>query len=232
MARRTDVLRLSVGTSRGTGFAIAPDRVLTSLHVVGKVVDGELRLHGESIRIAAAIATGDDDELREAVCVATRADIVDHDPELDWVAIRVDAEAFAGVTVPALGGVAASDQSASWSTYGFPDGNDRLGKATGGVIESTAALVRLGSSVRTAIQAFSREAGAASGGAVRGYSGGPVIVDGHVVGLLCAASEDADGRSAEGTLYAIPLTSIARRLGLALDARASIGSPRPPSVLP
>ena len=56
MARRTDVVWLSVGTSRGTGFAIAPDRVLTSLHVVGKVVDGELRLHGDTILINAAIA--------------------------------------------------------------------------------------------------------------------------------------------------------------------------------
>lgn len=227
------MLRLSLGASRGTGFAIAPDRVLTSLHVVGKIVDGELRLHGESIRIAAAIAPGDDgSELREVVCVATRADIVDHDPELDWVAIRVDAEAFAGVTVPALGAMAASDQSASWSTYGFPDGNDRLGKATTGVVASTEAVVRLGSSMRAAIQVYSREASAASGGAVRGYSGAPVIVDGHVLGLLCAASEDAGGRSAEGTLYAIPLTPIARRLGLALRARAASSASPPPSTRP
>ena len=33
MARRVDVIRIDCGTSRGTGFLIDEERVLTALHV-------------------------------------------------------------------------------------------------------------------------------------------------------------------------------------------------------
>jgi uncharacterized protein YjbI with pentapeptide repeats len=222
VAGRADVVRIVVGASWGTGFAIAPDRILTALHVVGKVVDGELRLHAEAIRIIAAVAGGAD--VRFPVAVCSRDDIGDDfDPELDWAAIRVDADAFPGLALPALGAVAESDQDATWSTYGFPESSPDLGKATGGAVSSTGALIRLASATQAAIQLYSREAGAAQGGAVHGYSGGPVIVDDHIIGLISAAGAEA-GRSVEGTLYAIPLTALAKRLGLALRRDRPVAS--------
>jgi hypothetical protein len=56
LAGRSDAVRISVGTSWGTGFAIAPHRVLTSLHAVGTLAEGRLALHdGTRVR------TGSDD---------------------------------------------------------------------------------------------------------------------------------------------------------------------------
>jgi WD40 repeat protein len=220
------VVRIFVGGSPGTGFAIARDRVLTSLHLVGTVVDGELRLHAATIQIVAAIEDSSRATTRLAAGSCTRQDVVDYDEELDWIAIAIDANAFSGMTVPALGTLAASGPPARWRTYGFPDGSAEAGKAAEGELRATDALVRLGSTMRKVLVLSSVDVGVASGGAARGYSGAPVIVDGRVVGFLCAASQDASGRSREHTLYAIPLSLIARRLGLHEGGPAFVAAQR------
>lgn len=87
---------ISVGSSRGAGFAVAPDIVLTALHVVGKIVGGALQLHDPAIRIYAAVVDDADGGVRTLVAICTARDVVDHEAVLDWLAIRVDPEAFAG----------------------------------------------------------------------------------------------------------------------------------------
>src|SRR5205807_681281 len=127
---------------------------------------------------------------------------------LDWACIRIDG-AFSDVVPLTLGELADSDQSAAWHTYGFPDSSPDDGKATTGTIASVAAPLGFGGTGVSAIQLFSREAAAGAGGAVRGYSGAPVIVGDQVVGILCAANLNGQtGRAEEGTLYAIPLTAL------------------------
>jgi hypothetical protein len=211
VARRVDVVRVVAGRSRGTGFLIDGDRVLTALHVIGSSGQGELVLHDSTIQLTAAAAGATAFRFLAAIC--TRQDVTEFDDQLDWACIRVDEEALRGVRPLSLRTLDESAQSASWDTYGFPDGAEEDGKATTGTIASTAASFRVRSVSVAAIQVFSREAAAAGGGVVRGYSGAPVIVDGHGVGILCAAEQE-NGRSVEGTLYAIPLASIAGRLGL------------------
>jgi hypothetical protein len=50
--------------------------------------------------------------LRTRTCASTVRDVVDHDPALDWIVIRVDPEGLACVTLPVLGALATSNQGA------------------------------------------------------------------------------------------------------------------------
>jgi len=105
---------------------------------------------------------------------------VQFDERLDWACIKVDG-AFSGVVPLAVGELGDSDHSAAWHTYGFPDSSPDDGKGTSGTIASLTAILTLGSERVSAIQLFSQEAAAATGGLVHGYSGAPVIVDDRVV---------------------------------------------------
>ena len=205
MGRRVDVVRLSVGESRGTGFLLDAQRVLTALHVVGRLDQGRLVLHGPSLRITAAVTDGA--SFRFPVSIPTIDDIK-FDETRDWACIQVKG-AFSGVVPLPVGELKDEDEGSCWNTYGFPDSCSEEGKATAGTITSVAAILDLGGRKVTAIQLFSREAGAGMGGVVHGFSGAPVIVDGRIVGILCGASVNVQtGRSDEGTLYAIPLYTL------------------------
>lgn len=212
MADRLDVVHISSGSTRGTGMLLAAERVLTALHVIGRVDDGRVVFFDGEARITAAVWDGT--VFRFPVCVCTAADVIDFDPELDWVCLRVDAEAFAGVRSLPVRSLEAAEAGGEWTTYGFPETSPKEGKASGGVVSSTAATLRMGAKAVGVLQLFSREAAAGLGGFVRGFSGAPVLLGPHAVGLLCAASEDEHARSLEGTLYAVPLASIAERAGI------------------
>ncbi|HWL85596.1 MAG TPA: trypsin-like peptidase domain-containing protein, partial [Polyangiaceae bacterium] len=117
MARRIDVMRIETGPSRGTGFLIDHERVLTALHVVGTVERGRLVFHGQNLSITAAVQDGV--SFRFPVCAPAVAD-VQFDERLDWACIKVDG-AFSSVGPLAVGELGDSDHSAAWHTYGFPD---------------------------------------------------------------------------------------------------------------
>jgi hypothetical protein len=218
VARRVDVVRVKAGASRGTGFLVDSTRVLTALHVLGSTVNGKFELLAPTIELTFASMREDAPEsLRFPVYVCGREDVLDFDDHLDWACIGVDEEAVTGILPLPMRSFDQDDQNAQWDTYGFPNDFPDDGKATTGIVASTGASMRVRSVSVAALQVFSREAASARGGIVHGYSGGPVIVEHHVIGMLTAAAED-NGTSLEGTLYAIPLSSIVARLGLSLGA--------------
>ena len=112
MAGRIDVVRITTGPSRGTGFLIDGDRVLTALHVVGRVDRGQLVLHGRDLLITAAIRATvmGGASFRFPVCVPAVED-VEFDERLDWACVKVNG-AFSGVASLSVGELAESDQSA------------------------------------------------------------------------------------------------------------------------
>jgi hypothetical protein len=226
-------VRISAGTSWGTGFAIAPHRVLTSLHAVGELAEGRLALHGNEVEITAKItdSDGDNDRVRFPACVCTLDDVADFDAELGWIVFDVDSETFAGLTIPPLAAAAPSHNSARWTTYGFPTADDDLGEATEGDLISTAAPLCVGATTHTVLKLFSRQIAPSSGQPATGFAGAPVMVDGHVLGLLYGAATEAG--STEGMLHAVPMTLLEQRLRLTLQGGgATVRSAPPPQPPP
>ena len=231
MARRADVLRFAVGASWGAGIAIAPNRALTSLHVVGAVVEGHLALHANVIEITAELSDsdGETETTNYPVCECTIDDVVDFDRERDWIVVDLDASVFTGMTIPPLGAVLASDAEGACASYGFPDEGSELGAATDGVVLAIDAPAQVAAGTATALQVRMRDAIAADGGPAPGFFGAPIMVGRYVIGLVCSAATSAD-EAAAGELYAVPLTELAQRLKLTLDPRGrpSVQAMAPP----
>jgi len=228
MAERIDVLRISAGESRGTGFLVAPDRLVTALHVVGDALDGVFTPHG---RIEAVARVSRGDTFGRITVTLTTEDVVGLERDRDWICFAVDRERLGEVTVwPASADAPVTNER--WETFGFPDSSPDDGKGTTGSIAGTNVITRMGSMQVGLLQLYSREAAAGIGGRVRGYSGGPVIVRGNVVGICSAAAKGEHARADEGTLYAVPLAPIAAKLGLTLGVGArlpdDIGYPAEP----
>jgi len=234
VARRADVLKFTAGASCGSGFAIAANRALTSLHAVGAVVDGALALYQNSIDIAAELtdSDGENDVVNYPLCTCTVDDVLDFDRELDWIVFDVDSSVFAGMALPALGAVVASDAEGSCTSYGFPDAGADTGAAADGVVISLAAEVRIADTAVPAIEVRSQAAAAPSGGPASGYLGAPVMVGRHVIGVLCAATAAAGGEPTAGAVFAVPLTAIAPRLKLTLDPRGEVSEAPAPAPEP
>lgn len=228
MVRRIDVFRIEAGTQRGTGFLIAPDRLMTALHVVGSVVDGAFRPHGDIVAHAAVAHGG---------ALVGHSFAIDADDQLyvdeacDCACFRI--AAIPGVEPFAVAAVARGDHRERWWTYGFPGGAPRDGKGASGHVTSTGAAIEISGGVRTVLQLYSLEAGAGRGGLVHGYSGAPVVIGDRVVALLTHADVQADRRAEDGTLYAVPLAPLAGPLrldveGALLPLPADIGYPASP----
>lgn len=202
---RKAVCRIDVGQSRGTGTLVAPDLVLTALHVVAD------RHADPPVPYEGTIALTFPD-------FAGEADIVEgaRDAAADWVLLRLRQEAPEEVRPVPLGRLKGSP--VPWTTFGFPDANPRDGMAQKGTVRMSDGRLE----GQWALQLFSEEAAAGRGAPVRGLSGAPVIVDGRLVGVLRFALMK-EGETVAGTLYACPA---------ALPARAREELPRPETVEP
>lgn len=185
----------------GTGFVVAPDRILTAYHVVGdRRADGTVFYTG-------TVAFGSGVELPFSVVEGA------WDKQADWALLEV--EVPDDVPPLPLSEIWPSDQN--FRSYGFPKDNPN-GLAVRGTIEYDRAPL---GDVRV-IQVFCQEFAASGGGVANGASGSPVLVDGRVVGLLRFTLTDGDGRS-KGTLYACPATELAGRDDVAvLPARRPV----------
>lgn len=235
MARRADVLRFAVGSSWGTGFAIAPNRALTALDVVGAVVDGQLALHADTIDVTAEVtdSDGETETTTYPACQCTIDDVVDFDRERGWIVVDLDASAFQGMVIPSLGAVLASDAEGACTSYGFPDEGSDLGAAADGVVLAIDAPdAPDGPGTAAALHLRMRDATAPGGGPAPGFLGAPIMVGRHVVGLVCRPAT-ADGDASAGELYAIAIAELAKRLKLTIDPRARPSTPAlPPSEPP
>ncbi|WXA91563.1 hypothetical protein LZC95_34530 [Pendulispora brunnea] len=179
--------------------------MLTALHVLGRVEKGQLAFHGRDLQLTAAVREGE--SFRFPVC-EPRVEDIQFDERLDWACINVGS-ALSGADRLHTGELTDSDREARWHAYGFPGNSPDDGTATAGTVTTPSAMVTLRGNKVSAIQLFSQEAAAGAGGVVHGYSGGPVIVDDRVIGILVAASVDEEtGHAQHGTLYALPLSAV------------------------
>ena len=175
---RIDIVQGGKSGSRGTGFLVAPDLVLTALHVVGDRSAPTLTL------LPGTIALTFPTHSTEATVVDGRVDA-----RADWILLRC------AVPPPNVRPIPLSDSvedGAAWETYGFPDANPRDGLAQIGTVTHASGTFE----GISAYQLFSDQASSGSGAPVKGASGGPVIVGGAIVGLLRASARCGHRRRA------------------------------------
>lgn len=198
------ICHVQFGNSRGTGFLVAPDAVLTAAHVV-KSADGKGHYAGD-IKLTFGGA-------KRVVVEGARVDATQFDLANDWALIRLpqatrlEATPLQGFRVPA-------DASPSWETFGYSKRAKKAGKAYGGHVVTAPPgkfQVRITSTKDH----------------VAGLSGSPCLVDGHVVGIVVESDDDDPADS----LYVRPsqeimcsaLTMLASEAPYTTDTQTWIG---------
>src|ERR1019366_3597540 len=172
--------------SRGTGCLVGDGLVLTAFHVIAdRRQDPPEALYPGEITLTFPNFT-------------TKATLhgVYWDRISDWALLKCE-ETPPAQPVP-LGILEKS--KIDWETYGFPDANPRDGMVQVGSVTNYLGELE-GCSV---LQLFSDQAAAGAGAPVKGLSGGPVFVDGALVGVLRFALMKED-LTVAGTLYACPI---------------------------
>ena len=210
---RIDIVQGGRSGSRGTGFLVAPDLVLTASHVVADRGAAMLTLYPGTIALTFPTHS------TEAAVVEGRVD-----PRADWILLRCAVPPPGVRPIPLADSV---EDGAAWETYGFPDANPRDGLAQVGTVTHASGTFEGVS----AYQLFSDQASSGSGAPVKGASGGPVIVGGAIVGLL-RASLMKEGQNVAGTLYGCPIELVLDRcadlLPIPDPVRGLPGLPRAP----
>ena len=188
---RIDVMQDGRSISRGTGTLIGQRTVLTALHVVADRHTDPPAPHRGQITLTFPGGTTD-------AAILGRL----QDARADWVILEC-ANPPKTDRVPMD---TVDREDVSWETFGFPDANPRDGMVQSGTIEAIHAELD-GVPVH---QLFSKQAAAGDGAPVKGFSGAPVLVQDHIVGVLRFALMK-DNRTIAGTLYACPTASVAIR---------------------
>jgi tetratricopeptide (TPR) repeat protein len=174
--------------SRGTGFLVADGVLLTALHVVADREKTPSQPHPGTIHVQFP---------------HHRTEATVYEPywsrDADWVLLRC-VESPPNTKPLALADLQAS--WVNWQTYGFPDAQPRDGMVMTGTVENCWGDFE---GVRV-FQLYSKQAAAGDGAPVKGLSGGPVIVQNTVVGVLRVALWK-QGRAVAGTLYACPIAA-------------------------
>ncbi|MDX1644526.1 MAG: trypsin-like peptidase domain-containing protein, partial [Thermoanaerobaculia bacterium] len=188
---RIDVVRDEKSLSRGTGTLVHERFVLTALHVVAD------RHQTPPMPYPGTIVLEFPGHRTEATIYEDRLD-----PFQDWVILEC-AEPPPALPVP----MAELDRSGGeFTTFGFPDSQPVDGMVQTGSVEShVAELNRV-----PVFQLFSKQAAAGDGAPVKGLSGGPMLVDGALVGVLRFALMK-DQKTVAGTLYACPVSAVLER---------------------
>jgi hypothetical protein len=214
---RIQVMRDGGLVSRGTGFLVTQDLVLTALHVVADRREQPPRALGDTIHLDFPGHT-------------TRAAILEErwDAHADWVLLKCS-EPPRSSPLPLLSEFRSTESP--WESYGYPDSKPD-GMAVAGEVRNADGSVQ----GTRALQLFSSEAAAGNGMPVSGLSGAPILVDGAVVGLLRWATLD-EKLSVGGTLFACPMSMILDRsieilpVGRRAEAAARPGfAPVPPAA--
>lgn len=170
------------GASRGSGFLVESDAVLTCYHVVRDATRG-LRVR---------FAHGD-----------YAAEVVRTDVENDCALLRLAEPVRAVQPLPLA--TAPVQAGAGWEAYGFPAATLDSGLLVSGEIQDPDGE---DPRHRPSIQLYSRHLTA--GAHPHGMSGSPVMAGGHVVGQLRQIIADERGGGQFGTLYACPSPILAR----------------------
>lgn len=190
---RLEVVEDGEVISRGTGFLVAPELLLTALHVAAdrkntppRALPGELRawFFGEREPRPARLLleyAGASDDFALLACTPP--------PESRPLPLGV---------LEKSGG--------TWEAHGFPDTTPIDGMGFGGEVRSHFATYQ----GAAAMQLYSLEAAAGKGAPVHGLSGAPCLVGGVVTGVIRSAILDGKN-SVAGTIWACPVASVLAR---------------------
>lgn len=201
--------------SRGTGFLIAPGRLLTALHVIADMestlrdnqivpLDGHLTLLFDQPRETFEFNL--DAQAKSQVAARTPLRIEKYDIEEDWAILLVQTlHERPGLPTGLL---STPRHLRFWDSWGFPDLNPAGLKVEGEISDDG-----LSSGQRSSrIQLYCKQGAAGIGAALSGLSGAPLFVGSTVVGMLQTdiALEVVTGvkSSQGGTIYALPLAAI------------------------
>lgn len=147
----------------GSGCIINGHRILTNAHVISDQTFIQVRLHGESKKYEAKVVA------------------VSHEADLALLTVA-DKEFFNGVAALKFGTLPEIQQEAI--VYGFPEGGDTL-SITRGVISRTEHIYY----AHSLIELLATQLDAAVN---PGNSGGPVMVDDRIVGIVMGTRRDSD----------------------------------------
>ncbi len=191
MVGRRDVVLLQVVGVQGTGFLIAPDKLATALHVIVELEGGEVVCdpQGRPVPRGSITCTYFSDprgHWAESIDFVPSRDpfsIAD-----DWVVLTV--LSAAGARVWRCASASEVDRHELCSTYGFPppygvEGAPYNGKLTG-IADPWTVLVA-GLAIPFDVQvhrAWFVEAVSPSGLSPAGFSGAPVVVGAHAIGMV------------------------------------------------
>jgi WD40 repeat protein len=207
---RIDILQDGVCVSRGSGALVAPGIVLTAFHVVGdRKSDSPAPYPGD---IVVTFPGGAGPGTLFAPHFDSRA---------DWALVQLKTQP--GITPIPLASNCA--KGLLWESYGWPDANSRDGLTHTGTVSNERGELD-GNRV---LQLFCDQAAAGSGEKVRGLSGGPILVQNALAGVMRFALM-TDGRTEAGTLYGVPADVVAARC--AVPPAAVLPMPDPCYGLP
>ncbi|MCE9573514.1 MAG: serine protease [Deltaproteobacteria bacterium] len=201
------VVRVSVAGATGTGFVVSKNErlILTARHCItgaagGVLATASLYFYDPSSGVEAV-------DIRSATSTATVVAVGATQAD-DWALLKSDDALPAWCTelTPLAAPVAAG---ATWSTFGFLDNGNRGWPLDG--------YIRFGGAVPLIHD------GTVQGQAIWGVSGGPLVIEEHVVGIIIRADRTSHGVATSGQLYVLPL----QRCAPALAAQVRI-EPDPP----
>ena len=192
--------QINCGDAYGSGCLVAKGRILTARHCVLPAVES-----GEKITLTFLLASGD---------VVVAATLVDHTAEFDACLLAFD-QAFDAelVTLRDVRPRGGSD----WLTFGFPVGKVASGHRLKGKIAQLLPAPKLRMDLDLSVDADTAVNN------YRGFSGGPVVVDGANVGLLRL--------QLDGTLGAISVHALEKFLtanDVAIAKAQATGAKSPP----
>lgn len=188
---RVEILQDGVRIDWGTGFLVGARHVLTAFHVVKSCVPGP---GASRIRLVFRYLGNFDSE----------ATLVDGawDAEQDWALLEC-ARPPRGVIPLALGTVELA--GVAFKSFGFAKGaNHQDGDVFSGEIENP----RSEYGKVQALQLYSRQVAAGLGTNIQGLSGGPILAEGAVVGIVRSFLMNKDKGAVAGTIYACPAAPV------------------------
>ncbi|OJU97783.1 MAG: hypothetical protein BGO12_04310 [Verrucomicrobia bacterium 61-8] len=153
--------RVNSGDDYGTGFLIGHGTVLTARHCVLHAINS-----GEAITLRFTRKSGD---------IAASARIIEESKELDACILAFDQE-FKAKPIPLK--AKAPREGSRWLSFGFPTGKFELGHRVAGVIDQVLAVPKGRVDIDVKIDADTVIPD------FRGFSGGPIVVDGAIAAML------------------------------------------------
>lgn len=181
--------------STGTGFLVSrSDRlILTARHCI-VVINGDERTIADS---ASLVFTDPMSDRGREVTHSTKAQRIAHGGDADWALLQAESlPSWTTRELRLLDTDACADHA--WSTFGFPDdGGEALVRG-----EDFAGTIRRGGSTLPSLLDAN-----ARGRAIAGLSGGPAVVEEHVVGIIIRADQTPEGHAETGRLYMLPISA-------------------------